>query len=63
MMRTIVRTYTWDPREVAEALIAQLRAKDIPPPDFVADTNDTKWTMGSDGVTVEWTDAGKVDVV
>lgn len=64
MMRTVSRTYTWDHREVAEALITQLRAKDIPAPCYVANTNDTKWTVdGSGNVTVEWTDSGKVDVV
>lgn len=64
MMRTVVRTYTWDKREVAEALIAQLKAKDIPAPGYVGDTKDTKWTTDSaGGITVEWTDAGEVDVV
>src|SRR4051812_8383411 len=32
MIRKIVRTYTWNKNEVAEALIAQLNFKDVPAP-------------------------------
>jgi hypothetical protein len=62
MIRKIERTYVWSHREVAEALIQQLRAKDIPAPQYVADTNNTKWEFGASGVTVEWADEDTPDL-
>jgi hypothetical protein len=64
MIRKIARTYTWTNKEVAEALIAQLRAKDIPTPQYVGNAGTTKWTPMADGsMTVEWTDEDTADVL
>lgn len=63
MNRRISRTYTWTKNEVAEALVAQLRAKDIPAPQYVGNAGTTKWTPSPDGsMTVEWTDEDTADV-
>lgn len=64
MIRKIARSYTWSRQEVAEALCAQLRAKDIPAPMYVGNAGGTKWTPMADGsMTVEWTDEDKAEVV
>lgn len=64
MNRRIFRTYTWSKNEVAEALCAQLRAKDIPAPTYVGNAGTTRWTPMPDGsMTVEWTDEDTADVL
>lgn len=63
MNRKIFRTYTWTKNEVAEALIAQLRVRDIPTPQYVGNAGTTKWTPMADGsMTVEWTDEDTTEV-
>lgn len=63
MNRKLVRSYSFDEREVHEALIGALRAKDIPAPQYVADTPTTKWSRQSDGrILVEWTDDDDVQL-
>lgn len=63
MNRRISRTYTWTKNEVAEALCAQLRAKDIPAPQYVGNAGTTKWTsMANGSMTVEWTDEDRAEV-
>lgn len=62
MIRKIVRTYTWNKNEVAEALISQLNAKDVPAPVYCGNAGSTKWTPMADGsMTVEWTDLDDTD--
>lgn len=62
MTRTITRSYDFDVRDVREALIAWLRSKDMQAPKYVGNTDDTKWTVGTDGSQrVEWTEQDKVD--
>lgn len=56
MERKIVRTYAFSDREVNEALIAFLKAKDMQAPSYVADTPTTKWIKEPMGIRVEWTD-------
>jgi hypothetical protein len=63
MNRKIIRTYTWSKNEVAEALIAQLKARDVPSPQYVGNAGTTKWTPMADGsMSVEWTDEDKTDL-
>lgn len=55
--RSVVRSYSLPIREVREAVIAYLKAKDMPTPKYVGDTPDCKWTNTLDGgVAVEWTE-------
>lgn len=63
MNRKIIRTYTWSKNEVAEALVAQLKARDVPAPTYVGNAGTTKWTPMADGsITVEWTDQDTTDL-
>ena len=63
MNRRIIRTYTWTKNEVAEALCAQLRERDIPAPVYVGNAGTTKWTPMADGsITVEWTDEDEAEL-
>lgn len=62
MNRKLVRDYFFSDREVCEALIAALKVKDIPAPQYVGDTPDTTWTKESNGIRVQWTDEGDVDL-
>jgi hypothetical protein len=62
MNRRIVRSYYWTTHEVAVALVAQLKLKDVPAPEYVGDTKTTKWIIDSSGVRVEWTDEGEVEL-
>lgn len=55
--RNVVRTYALPIREVREAIIAYLKAKNMPTPSYVGDTSDTKWSATQDGgIRVEWTE-------
>ena len=59
--RSIIRTYSLPIREVHEAVIVYLKAKDMPAPSYVADTPDTKWSATPDGgVKVEWTETNEI---
>jgi len=61
MVRRIDRSYTFTEREVAEALIAWLKSKDMPAPQYVADTPCTKWRrLDGGGLSVEWTDESEM---
>jgi len=55
MVRVIERTYTLTPRDVNEAIVAWLKAKNLPEPEYVGSAGTTKWTRLDDGsVKVEW---------
>lgn len=55
--RNVVRTYSIPIREVREAVIQYLKAKNMPTPIYVGDTPDTKWSSTLDGgLQVQWTE-------
>lgn len=54
MERLIQRTYSFNDREIREALIAWLKSKDMPAPNYVGDTPDCKWVKETAGLRVEW---------
>jgi len=56
MERCIVRSYSIPTREIREAIVAYLKAKNMPAPAYVADTPNCKWTDLPAGVKVEWTE-------
>lgn len=63
MTRTIERTYTFSQREVREAILAALKAKDIPCPQYVGNTDTCTWRDLEDGsVVVAWTDTGEIEL-
>lgn len=63
MKRSIVRTYVFSEREVHEALIAMLKAKDVPAPGYVADTPNCKWTWRRNSIIeCVWTDSDEVQL-
>ena len=55
MQRKIVRSYSMHDRDVHEAIIAWLKSRDMPAPQYVADTPCTKWIKEPAGLTIEWT--------
>ncbi|WP_398480911.1 hypothetical protein [Tardiphaga sp.] len=62
MNRKIVRTYKFSDREVNEALIAMLKARDIQAPQYVGETPCTTWIKEPDGIRVEWSDETDLDI-
>lgn len=62
MVRRVVRTYSFNDREIREALIAWLNKKDIPSPGYVGDTPTCKWVKEPAGMTVEWTEEGEIEM-
>jgi len=56
MKRSINRVYELDERDVCEAIVAYLKAKDLPAPQYVATTKDTIWTHQPLAVKIEWTE-------
>lgn len=62
MNRKIVRTYFFTNNEVHEAIVAMLKAKDMPIPQYVGNAGTTKWTDEPKGVRVEWIDEDDVTV-
>jgi hypothetical protein len=53
--RHITRTYVFSEREIAEALIAALKAKDIPAPPVANNTPTCRWEKQDGGLAVTWT--------
>jgi hypothetical protein len=62
MNRRVVRTYSFSANEVAEALIAWMKSKDMPTPMYVGNAGTTTWDLGKAGVRVEWTDEDAIDL-
>jgi hypothetical protein len=62
MVRKIERTYSLSDREVNEAILAWLKAKDMPVPGYVGDTPTCKWIKEPSGIRIEWTDEGNVEL-
>lgn len=62
MNRKLDRSYYFNAREVAEIVIAHLRAKDIPAPGYVGDTPTCKWVIDDQGIRVTWTDEDQVEL-
>jgi len=63
MTRTIDRSYIFDRREVREALLAALKAKGLPCPGYIGDTDTCTWRETMDGCTeVRWTEVDKVEM-
>ncbi len=60
MERRIVRSYSFTDRDVREALIAWLKAKDMPAPIYVGDADTTKWKTEPAGISVEWTEQDEI---
>lgn len=57
------RTYSFTSREVAEILISHLKAKDIPAPAYVGNTDTCTWEINDDGsVRVEWSENDDIDL-
>jgi hypothetical protein len=56
MVRTVQRRYVLDDRDVHEAILAYLKAKDIVTPEYVGNTPTCQWDWGEDTITVSWTD-------
>lgn len=61
MKRRIHRSYFFADSEVNEAIVAYLRAKDLPCPEYVGNAGTTKWSKSDKGLTVEWVEEGEVD--
>jgi hypothetical protein len=62
MVRKISRVYELSDREVNEAILAHLRIKDMPVPQYVGDTPTVKWIKQPNGIRIEWTEEGELDV-
>lgn len=62
MNRRLDRRYRFTASEVNEIIIAHLRSKDIPAPQYVATNPHCIWVMDTDGVEVSWTDEDSVDL-
>jgi hypothetical protein len=54
MKRTISRVYLLDERDVCEAIVAWLKARDNPAPGYIATTDKVTWTHGPLDVKIEW---------
>jgi hypothetical protein len=62
MKRSITRSYIFSEGDVREALLAWLRAKDLPTPKYIGNTPDTDWAVYDDGgIRVEWTEEDEVE--
>lgn len=62
MDRRIERRYFFSEREIREILVAHLKAKDVPAPDYVGDTPTCKWENDPLGVYVTWTDESQIEL-
>ena len=62
MVRKIERSYAFSDREIREALLGWLRAKNIPSPTYVGDTPDCKWIKEEGGLRVEWTEEDEIEL-
>jgi hypothetical protein len=47
-------------REIREAILAWLKARDMPSPGYVGDTDTVRWTDEPAGVRVEWTEQDEI---
>lgn len=56
MIRKIARNYFFSDNEINNILVATLKAKDIPAPEYVGNASTTRWTKEPNGIRVEWTD-------
>ncbi len=54
MKRMIRRSYELDEREVCEAIVAWLKAQDLPTPQYIATAGRTTWTHQPLDVKIEW---------
>lgn len=64
MNRRVTRNYSFDVREVREALIGLLHAKDLPAPAHVVNNAQTGWTYADNGdIHVEWSEIDDVDLI
>lgn len=56
MKRTVTRVYLLDERDVCEAIVAWMKAKDLPAPMYVATTPaaGVTWTHQPLDVKIEW---------
>lgn len=62
MVRKIERSYAFSDREIREALLAWLKVKDIPAPQYIGDTPNCKWIKEDAGLRVEWTEEGEIEM-
>lgn len=56
MVRTVQRRYEIEGREVHEAIVAWLKSKNAPAPEYVGCTPTCSWEWGDDSITVSWTE-------
>ncbi len=61
MQKKVTRSYELHDRDIREAIIAWLRAKDLPAPIYVGDTPDCKWIKRVEGIGVEWTEEAEIN--
>jgi len=62
MQRKIVRNYFFSDNEINNALLAMLKVRDMPAPDYAGNAGTTRWTKEPNGVRVEWVDEEDVVV-
>lgn len=62
MNRKIARSYFFSDNEINNILVAHLKTKDIPAPEYVGNAGTTQWTKEKNGVRVEWTDSDDVEI-
>lgn len=61
MTKTIVRTIRFNERDVREAVIAYLKTKDQPAPQYVGNTPDCEWEHFVGGsLVVKWTEKQEI---
>lgn len=61
MKRKIERSYSLDQREIREAILAWIKAKDLPSPSYVGNTPTCTWYDEDGGVRIEWMEEGEVE--
>jgi hypothetical protein len=54
MTRKIERTYTLTERDVREAILAWLKSKDLPAPDYVGNTDTVEWATDNGNTVLRW---------